>query len=137
MIDLRATATSPGSIRVSWNFPEFPNGPIDHFSVYYKESDTVQQPPIENSGFTITSVGGTDLEFNISEDLAAYTNYAIHVQAFGSRGNDVPGEVIEEILQRTNSTTPSCDDITLETATTMNTISINLPQLDSSTGLLQ
>ena len=135
MTDLRAAATSPESIRVSWNYPEYPNGPIDHFSVYYKESEIVQQPPIENSGFIIISVDGTDLDFDIT-NLDVYTNYAIHVQAFGSRGNNIPGEVVEEILQRTNSTTPSCGDITLN-AVTLNTISINLPQFDSSTGLLQ
>ena len=134
--DLRAVATSHQSIRVSWNFPEYPNGPIDHFDVYYKASDTVQQPPIENNNFRIRSVSGTDLATEIT-GLAAYTNYAIHVQAFGGPGSNIPGDIMEEILHRTNSTTPSCDGMISFEAATKNTISILLPLIDFSTGPLQ
>ena len=96
-----AVATSNQSILVTWDLPVYPNGLIVYYTLYYRESDTPQQPPnIRNDGYTYSVVMST--MFKIT-DLIAYTNYTIHVQAVGP-GN-LLGRIDVELLQRTNSTT--------------------------------
>ena len=103
MTNLKAVATSFESIKVTWELPEFPNGPIQQYIVYHKESDSVQQPPITNDDYTLNQVEGMEREIR---GLTAYTNYSIHVQPIGGVSS-LPGDIDEEILQRTNSTTPT------------------------------
>ena len=68
--------------------------------------------------------------------LTPYTNYTIHVRAIGE--NNLVGDVDEEILQRTNSTT---QNVTTPTGGTQgpssNMITILLPNPDDvETGLV-
>ena len=102
--NLMAVATSNLSIRVTWDLPVYPNGPIMHYNLYYRASDTVQQPPnIRSDGYTeIMDINTTNFEIT---GLMPYTNYTIHVHAIGE-GN-LLGDTDEEILQHTNSTTHS------------------------------
>jgi len=123
--NLMAVATSNQSIRVTWDLPVYPNGPIMHYNLYYRASDTIQQPPnIRSDGYTEIMVMNTDIEIT---GLEPFTNYTVHIQAIG-QGN-LLGSVDEEILQRTNSTTQM---ITVDTTTpalvpTADTIPILLP----------
>ena len=100
MVDLTAIPTSPMSIMVTWDIPFFPNGPINSYIIYFVESDTVQQSQ-NNEGFTNRTIESTQLQYELS-GLVAFTYYTIRVQAIGEGGS---GD-IEEVLQRTNSTTP-------------------------------
>ena len=115
-----------------WNFPIYPNGPIDHFELYFIEN-TVQQ---SSNNFRNRTIAGTQLEFNIT-GLVPFTYYAIHVQPFREDDSGTGGDV-EMTIQRTNSTTPETptEDPTQEPtqSPSLNTISINLPptsQLDT------
>ena len=102
MTNLMAVATSNQSIRVSWDLPLYPNGPILYYNLFYRASDTPQQPPniMSDSSYTERMVmNATNYEIT---GLTPYTNYSIHVRAIGE--NNLGGDVDVEILQRTNST---------------------------------
>ena len=123
--NLMAVATSNQSIRVTWDLPVYPNGPIMHYNLYYRASDTVQQPPnIRSDGYTeITEIRTTEFEIT---GLIPYTNYTIHVHAIGE-GN-LLGDIDEEILQRTNSTIQLVMTLDGPTqAPSASTITIRLP----------
>ncbi len=90
-----------------WDLPLNPNGPIGSYKVFYRASDTVQTPPINSDQYSQTTV--MERQFEIITGLTAFTNYSIHVQAFGTGGTPggtLQGDVDEEILQRTFTTTP-------------------------------
>ena len=124
MTNLTAVATSNQSIRASWDLPLYPNGPILHYKLFYRASNTPQQPPnIRSDGYLEIVV--MDTEFEIT-DLTTYTNYNIHVLAIG-QGN-LFGSIDTEVLQRTNSTT--LDRVTISGPTeapSFNSINIRLP----------
>ena len=96
-----------------------------HYNLYYRASDTVQQPPnIRSDGYTeIMEIRTTEFEII---GLIPYTNYTIHVRTIGE-GN-LLGDIDEEILQRTNSTIQLVMISDGPTpAPTANTITIHLP----------
>ena len=96
-----------------------------HYNLYYRASDTVQQPPnIRSDGYTeIMEISTTEFEII---GLIPYTNYTIHVRTIGE-GN-LLGDIDEEILQRTNSTIQLVMISDGPTpAPTANTITIHLP----------
>ena len=100
---LMAVATSNQSIRVSWDLPTYPNGPIQYYTLFYRPSDSPQQPPnIRNDGYVQVLVLDTNFEIT---GLMKYTHYTIHVRAIGQGG--LLGAIDREILQQTNSTTQS------------------------------
>ena len=101
MDNVVAVATSNQSIRVTWDLPVYPNAPIMHYNVYYRVSDTPQQPPdIRSDGYTeIMDISSTEFEIT---GLMSYTNYTVHVRAIG-QGN-LLGDIDEEILQQTKIT---------------------------------
>ena len=96
-----AVATSNQTIRVTWDLPVYPNAPIMHYNLYYRASDTPQQPPnIRSDGYTeIMDISSTEFEIT---GLMSYTNYTVHVRAIG-QGN-LLGDIDEEILQQTKIT---------------------------------
>ena len=124
MTNLTAVATSNQSIRASWDLPLYPNGPILYYKLFYRASNTPQQPPnIRSDGYLEIVV--IDTEFEIT-GLTTYTNYTIHVLAIG-QGN-LFGSIDTEVLQRTNSTT--LDRVTISGPTeapSFNSINIHLP----------
>ena len=134
--NLMAVATSNQSIRVFWYLPLFPNGPISHYNLSYRQSDTPQQSPniMSNSSYTERMVmDATNFEIT---GLTPFRDYTIHVRAIGE--NNLGGDVDEEILQRTNSTT---QDVPTPTGATQgpssNMITILLPDPDQvQTGLV-
>ena len=97
---------------VQWSPPTYPNGPITEYRVFYKEGDTAQTQPISSTDFRWMKSDGASL--NIT-GLDPYTNYTIHVQAVISAQEleneelfteDLLGAIDEEIVARTNGTTP-------------------------------
>ena len=134
--NLMAVATSNQSIRVSWDLPLYPNGPILHYDLFYRASDTPQQPPnIMNDSSYIERMVMDATNYEIT-GLTPYTNYTIHVRAIGE--NNLVGDVDEEILQRTNSTTQNVTPPTSPTQEpSSNMITILLPDPDQvQTGLV-
>ena len=122
-----AVATSNQSIRVSWDLPLYPNGPIFYYDLFYRASDTSQQPPNivrDSSNTKIMVMNATNYEIT---GLTPYTNYTIQVRAIGEGG--LLGAIDTEVLQRTNSTTQ--DIVTATAAPTAppstSTINIHLP----------
>ena len=103
MTDLRAIWSDSQTIWVLWDIPINPNGPISYYTLYYRASNTVQQPPISSSGFVNLRVENTDI--NIT-GLEPSTNYSVHVQAIGtSEGSGIlPGLIDQEILVVTADT---------------------------------
>ena len=124
--NLMAVATSNQSIRVSWDTPLYPNGPILYYDLFYRQSDTPQQPPniMSNSSYTeIMVMNATNFEIT---GLRPYTDYTIHVRAIGEGG--LLGAIDTEVLQRTNSTTQDIVTATAPTvAPSISTINIHLP----------
>ena len=115
----------------------FPNGPVDRYAVYYRNTDTVQVPPIRSAGYESQIVPAVPNESDfelVIENLVAFNNYAIHVQPLIGGSNLMAGfmgDVDLEILQRTNSTTPEPPTVGATDAPTngptLNTIFVFLP----------
>ena len=134
-----AYASSPTSIMVQWSPPTYPNGPITNYRVLYKEGDTPQTQQISNTGFNLMTVKSDRTLLNITR-LDPYTNYTIHVQAVISAQEleneesfteDLLGAIDQEIVARTNGTTPDqlvvIDDMPL-TSPTATTFKIMIPR---------
>ena len=81
---LIAVPINPESIMLTWDLPEYPNGPLSGYKIYYKRSNVVTSPPgSDNNGYEVnTTPSGTDPEYNIS-GLDPSTNYSIFVLAIG------------------------------------------------------
>ncbi len=95
-----ANGTSPASILVTWDLPSYPNGPIGSYRVLYRQSDSVQTPPINSDQYTQTTV--EERQFEIT-GLTPFTNYSIHVQTIGSGRSqgELQGAIVEEVLALT------------------------------------
>ena len=89
--NLMAVATSNQSIRVSWDLPLYPNGRILHYDLFYRASDTPQQPPNITSDSSYTERMVMDATNYEITGLTPYTNYTIHVRAIGE--NNLGGDV--------------------------------------------
>ena len=101
---LRTVASSSESIIVTWDLPEYPNGPLTGYMIYYKRSNVTSSPPrSDRTGYESVMVPGTQTEYNITM-LTPFTNYSIFIVALGT--SDLVGLVDIEILQRTNATVP-------------------------------
>ena len=98
VLNLVATALESTSIRVSWSSPQCPNGIINQYQVYYRESDTIQTVPISSIGYDFFIV--ESLEYNIT-DLIPFRNYSIHVQAVVN--SNLLGWIEKEVLTQTLS----------------------------------
>ena len=98
VMNLVATAPGSTSISVSWSSPQCPNGIINQYRVYYRQSDTIQTVPISSVGYDSFIV--ESLEYNIT-DLIPFRNYSIHVQALVN--SNILGQIEEEILTQTLS----------------------------------
>ena len=92
---------TPESLYICWDRPEFPNGLLLTYLIYYAERDVLQS--VENlsiTGYTEIDTMGTNTSYNLT-GLTPFTNYSILVTLRGSVG-DAPFE--KEILGRTNAT---------------------------------
>ena len=103
--ELNAFPSSPESIFITWDHPEYPNSELlEYFIFYQMDPLTVQQTPnISSDGFSnVTSpADSASLTFNLT-GLSVFTNYSIHMTVSADTGENAPIEV--EIFTRTNST---------------------------------
>ena len=134
--NLALVASSPESIMVTWDLPEYPNGPLTGYRVYYRRSNvTTDPPPTDRSGYESATIGSeTVTQYNIS-GLIPFTNYSIFVEALGT---NIDGLASNEMLQRTNATTQTIPSTTPAPPTPDATsFSFDLPTFTISTGPLK
>ena len=100
--DLDAVASSPESIYISWNHPQYPNSQLTQYIIYHSENPSRIQmsPNISNDSFVAVEVPVDMLSVNLS-GLNTFTNYSIHMSVRGEAVSDAPIEI--EIIDRTNT----------------------------------
>ena len=138
VLNLNAQAISSSEIRVSWNPPSQPNGPISHYVIYYNEGRNEQTGSISSDGYISQTTSNT--VFTIPQ-LDPFTYYQIHVQPFVT---EIPyvleGAIDEEIVMRTYSDIPDFTPTPGQVTTapvTHDTIPILIPDPDQiTTGLV-
>ena len=103
--ELNAFPSSPESIFITWDHPEYPNSQLLEYFIFYQMDPLVvqQTPNISSDEFlSVTSpADSASLTFNLT-GLSVFTNYSIHMTVSADGEEDAPIEV--EILSRTNTT---------------------------------
>ena len=102
VIGLTAVSINSESIMVTWALPQYPNGPLSGYRIYYKRSNMIASPPgSDRAGYEVKTVqSGTVLECNIS-GLEPSTNYSLFVMAVGM--HQLIGRVDNETLVLTKT----------------------------------
>ena len=134
VMNLKTVASSPESINVMWDLPEYPNGPLSEYRIYYQRSNMIIAPPGSSNTrsvqFPTETVDITGLE--------VFTSYSIFVAAIGI--SNIIGDVGEGKLQRTNASVaviiPPTSTIPTQ-APTANSFTFNLPPPTITTGPLE
>lgn len=100
--NLRALATSPTSITVSWEMPLLGKGEIQNYKLYYMEKGLGNEQDVDVGGLSYTING-----------LKKYTDYSFRVVAYNKHGLGVS---TEDVVARTFSDVPSAppQNLTLE-----------------------
>ena len=95
--NLTAVAINPELIVLSWDLPDYPNGPLVGYRIFYKKSNYTTFPPgADKTGYESRSTHSvTETGYNIS-GLTPSTNYTIFVEALGI--NNLGGKVDLEVL---------------------------------------
>ncbi|XP_028748316.1 neogenin isoform X7 [Peromyscus leucopus] len=91
--NIRAYATSPTSITITWETPLSGNGEIQNYKLYYMEKGTDKEQDIDVSSHSYTING-----------LKKYTEYSFRVVAYNKHG---PGVSTQDVAVRTLSDVPS------------------------------
>uniref|UniRef100_A0AC11E8A8 Neogenin 1 n=1 Tax=Ovis aries TaxID=9940 RepID=A0AC11E8A8_SHEEP len=91
--NIRAHATSPTSITVTWETPLSGNGEIQNYKLYYMEKGTDKEQDVDVSSHSHTING-----------LKKYTEYSFRVVAYNKHG---PGVSTQDVAVRTFSDVPS------------------------------
>ncbi|XP_020954754.1 neogenin isoform X14 [Sus scrofa] len=91
--NIRAYATSPTSITVTWETPLSGNGEIQNYKLYYMEKGTDKEQDVDVSSHSHTISG-----------LKKYTEYSFRVVAYNKHG---PGVSTQDVAVRTFSDVPS------------------------------
>ncbi|XP_059953021.1 neogenin isoform X6 [Mesoplodon densirostris] len=91
--NIRAYATSPTSITVTWETPLSGNGEIQNYKLYYMEKGTDKEQDVDVSTHSHTING-----------LKKYTEYSFRVVAYNKHG---PGVSTQDVAVRTFSDVPS------------------------------
>uniref|UniRef100_A0A8D0BNX0 Neogenin n=1 Tax=Salvator merianae TaxID=96440 RepID=A0A8D0BNX0_SALMN len=91
--NIRAYASSPTSITVTWATPLSGNGEIQNYKLYYMEKGTDSEQDIDVGGLSYTISG-----------LKKYTEYSFRVVAYNKHG---PGVSTQDIVVQTLSDVPS------------------------------
>ncbi|XP_062944996.1 neogenin isoform X4 [Cynocephalus volans] len=91
--NIRAYATSPTSITVTWETPLSGNGEIQNYKLYYMEKGTDKEQDVDVSSHSYTING-----------LKKYTDYSFRVVAYNKHG---PGVSTQDVAVRTLSDVPS------------------------------
>ena len=101
--NIKVMMTTPESIYLTWDHPEYPNSQLLNYTFYYNDNPEMLQLPgnISTDGFTSMELGIVT-SYNLT-GLVAFTNYTILVTVSGRNViDDAPFDM--EILQRTNAT---------------------------------
>ncbi|XP_051012555.1 neogenin isoform X9 [Acomys russatus] len=91
--NIRAYATSPTSVTITWETPLSGNGEIQNYKLYYMEKGTDKEQDIDVSSHSYTING-----------LKKYTEYSFRVVAYNKHG---PGVSTQDVAVRTLSDVPS------------------------------
>ncbi|KAM9066394.1 neogenin isoform 7-T7 [Sarcophilus harrisii] len=91
--NIRAYASSPTSITVTWETPLSGNGEIQNYKLYYMEKGTDNEQDVD--------VGSRSYTIN---GLKKYTEYSFRVVAYNKHG---PGVSTQDVVVRTLSDVPS------------------------------
>ncbi|XP_016057047.1 PREDICTED: neogenin isoform X5 [Miniopterus natalensis] len=91
--NIRAYATSPTSITVTWETPLSGNGEIQNYKLYYMEKGTDKEQDVDVSSHSHTING-----------LKKYTEYSFRVVAYNKHG---PGVSTQDVAVQTSSDVPS------------------------------
>ena len=123
--ELSAVALTSSTIKVIWSLPDYPNGPVGVYNVFYAETEIVgQSVDFENDpSFQRTS---SSFFVVVLQELEPFTSYTIYVQPV-ALGNLI-GEAAMIVL-RTNSSAPTELPVTdvAPSSATPNTILFYLP----------
>ncbi|XP_008942215.1 PREDICTED: neogenin, partial [Merops nubicus] len=100
--NIRAYASSPTSVTVSWETPLSGNGEIQNYKLYYMEKGQDTEQDVDVGGLSYTISG-----------LKKYTEYSFRVVAYNKHG---PGVSTQDVVVRTLSDVPSAppQNLTLE-----------------------
>jgi len=113
--DLAAIPSSPNSIYITWDHPQYPNSQLTQYIVYYRANPSVIQmsPNIQSDGFNNMGVPSpvTTTSYNLT-GLDVFTNYTIHMSVMGDGVPNAPIEV--EMLQRTNTSGMNTEKLCLD-----------------------
>ena len=100
--DIKVVMSTPASIFISWDHPEYPNSQLLDYIIYYNDnpemlqsSDSISTDDFENETVGIVT------SYNLT-GLAPLTNYTILLTVSGRDVGNAP--FVVEILQRTNAT---------------------------------
>ena len=99
--DIKVVMSTPASIFISWNHPEYPNSQLLDYIVYYDVKPEMLQPDETTSidGFENETIGIVT-NYNLT-GLATLTNYTILITVSGRDVDNAP--FVKELLQRTNT----------------------------------
>ncbi|KFQ11687.1 hypothetical protein N329_08090, partial [Haliaeetus albicilla] len=100
--NIRAYASSPTSVTVTWETPLSGNGEIQNYKLYYMEKGQDTEQDVDVGGLSYTING-----------LKKYTEYSFRVVAYNKHG---PGVSTQDVVVRTLSDVPSAppQNLTLE-----------------------
>ena len=102
--NIGAVPSSPESIYISWDHPEYPNSQLTSYTIFYRETLGMRQARqsdrnISSDGFQNRTVG-IALDYNLT-GLGPFTNYVILLTVSGMNVNNAPFDT--EVPQRTNT----------------------------------
>ncbi|XP_042680483.1 neogenin [Centrocercus urophasianus] len=100
--NIRAYASSPTSVTITWETPLSGNGEIQNYKLYYMEKGQDSEQDVDVAGLSYTITG-----------LKKYTEYSFRVVAYNKHG---PGVSTQDVVVRTLSDVPSAapQNLTLE-----------------------
>jgi netrin-G3 ligand len=115
------------NIKVSWDLPEFPNGPIDMYQVKYFPSDAPS-----NSRMEEVAVGNGPVSYVIMT-TTPFTNYTITIMPIGQTTIGFENTIV----QRTNQSAPMSVDNLADTASDYRCITVTVPVPTEDSGIIR
>jgi len=58
---LQAVAHNSSALNISWDLPMYPNGPLSHYMVFYRETSTPQTGAIATDGYMQARVNDSEV----------------------------------------------------------------------------
>ena len=134
-MNLRAVPSSSESVKMMWDLPQYPNGPLSEYRIYYQRSNELTDPPGSSAaGYNIRTVEFPTQTINIT-GLEVFTNYSIFVAAIGIM--NLVGDMGTGILQRTNASATDIEPPPSPVPPNANSFIFDLPTPTVTTGPLK